>query len=102
MTHDRLVELTTKLHETSRLSTSEAREFARLFRSDDPGSGLVAFRLVTQTDRLRRCRTIQHRLQAAFRVRISREDPMKTRERILAGSACRARCSIRAGGWPTL
>jgi hypothetical protein len=49
MTHDRLVDLTTKLHQTSRLSTREAREFAQLAGKGDPDLGGVAFRLVTQT-----------------------------------------------------
>lgn len=49
MTHDRLVDLTTKLHETSRLSISEAREFAQLIGKGNPGFEAIAFRLVTQT-----------------------------------------------------
>ena len=49
MTHDRLVDLTTKLHQTSRLSTHEAQEFAKLIGRANPELEGVAFRLVTQT-----------------------------------------------------
>jgi hypothetical protein len=52
MTHERLVDLTTKLHETSRLSISEAREFARVIGQKDPELEGIAFRLVTQTHSL--------------------------------------------------
>jgi len=49
MTHDRLIDLTTKLHEANRLSVTEAREFAQLLGKDDPYLKAVAFRLFTQT-----------------------------------------------------
>ena len=43
MTRDRLVELTTKFHETSRLSVSEAREFAELVGNGYPDIESAAF-----------------------------------------------------------
>lgn len=49
MTHDRLVDLTTKMHEGTRLSVSEAREFAQLIGKGYPGLEAVASRLLTQT-----------------------------------------------------
>ena len=49
MTHDRLVDLTTKLHETNRLSVSQAREFAQLVGKGNPDLESMAFRLVIQT-----------------------------------------------------
>jgi hypothetical protein len=48
MTHDRLVDLTTKLHQTNRLSSNEAREFAQAVGERNSELEAVAFRLVTQ------------------------------------------------------
>lgn len=49
MTYDRLVDLTAKLHQTSRLSISEALEFAHLVGKGDTDLDALAFRLLRQT-----------------------------------------------------
>jgi hypothetical protein len=52
MTRDRRVNLTTKLHQTSRLSIHEAQESAKLIGRAIPELEGVALRLVTLTYRL--------------------------------------------------
>jgi hypothetical protein len=49
MTHDRLVDLTTRLRQTGCLSPNEAREFAEFIGKQDSTLEGVVFRLVTQT-----------------------------------------------------
>jgi len=48
MTHDRLVDLTTKLHEISRLSSTEAAEFAQIVGNGNLELESTAFRMVSQ------------------------------------------------------